>query len=156
MRQARESSRSLHNITVIRGDGIGPEVAEATIRVIEATGVRCNWIEVPTRTSIIHKANDLQLTDSLFLRTVARIAARYTDLDVVDAEVDYCAYNLVSHPEQWDLLLVSKSRRSEPCQSGCAYPLRSNDARLSWWDFRHDKDSGCGNRRHQGGPNAPP
>lgn len=235
----------MHNITVIRGDGIGPEVVEATIRVIEATGVRCNWIEVPIgdkaeeacgdplppwslscirstgallkgpllikkmgrkvvvnyddqtqrlysnvntalrlelgafvnvrpvrsmpgisapvsnldvviireltedvyggyehrigadaaevikittrgasarvaefafeyarrnrrrRVSAIHKANDLQLTDGLFLRTVAEVAARYSDLEFGDAEVDSCAYNLVSHPEQWDLLLMS-------------------------------------------------
>lgn len=37
----------MHTITVIRGDGIGPEVTEATIRVIEATGVPCRWVEVP-------------------------------------------------------------------------------------------------------------
>ena len=235
----------MHNITVIRGDGIGPEVVDATIRVIDATGVRCNWIEVPIgdkaeeacgdplparslsrirstgallkgpllikklgrkvvvnyddqtqrlysnvntalrlelgafvnvrpvrwmpgisapvsnldvviireltedvyggyehrvgadaaeaikittrgasarvaefafeyarrnrrrRVSAIHKANDLQLTDGLFLRTVAEIATRYSDLEFGDAEVDSCAYNLVTHPEQWDLLLMS-------------------------------------------------
>jgi isocitrate dehydrogenase (NAD+) len=33
----------MHKITVIRGDGVGPEVCEATMRVIEATGVRCEW-----------------------------------------------------------------------------------------------------------------
>lgn len=30
-------------ITLIPGDGIGPEVSEATLRVIEATGVVCEW-----------------------------------------------------------------------------------------------------------------
>jgi len=30
-------------VTFIRGDGIGPEVAEATRRVLEATGVRFQW-----------------------------------------------------------------------------------------------------------------
>ena len=33
-------------ITVIEGDGIGPEVAEATVRVLEATGVRIEWERV--------------------------------------------------------------------------------------------------------------
>ena len=32
-----------HRITVIPGDGIGPEIMEATIRVLEATGVDFDW-----------------------------------------------------------------------------------------------------------------
>src|SRR5262245_364703 len=32
-----------HTITLIPGDGIGPEVAEATRRVIESSGVRIEW-----------------------------------------------------------------------------------------------------------------
>ena len=32
-----------HKITLIPGDGIGPEITAATIRVIEATGVDIEW-----------------------------------------------------------------------------------------------------------------
>jgi isocitrate dehydrogenase (NAD+) len=32
-----------HRVTFIPGDGIGPEVAEATRRVLEATGVKFQW-----------------------------------------------------------------------------------------------------------------
>ena len=32
-----------HKITLIPGDGIGPEVSKATIRVLEATGVKFEW-----------------------------------------------------------------------------------------------------------------
>jgi isocitrate dehydrogenase (NAD+) len=32
-----------HSVTLIPGDGIGPEVAEATVRVLEATGVPIVW-----------------------------------------------------------------------------------------------------------------
>ena len=32
-----------HNVTFIPGDGTGPEIAEATRRVLEATGVDFNW-----------------------------------------------------------------------------------------------------------------
>lgn len=32
-----------YNITLIPGDGIGPEITEAALRVIEATGVKINW-----------------------------------------------------------------------------------------------------------------
>ncbi|MBX3465824.1 MAG: isocitrate dehydrogenase (NAD(+)) [Planctomycetes bacterium] len=36
-----------HAVTLIPGDGIGPEVTRATLRVLEATGVRFEWDEVP-------------------------------------------------------------------------------------------------------------
>jgi isocitrate dehydrogenase (NAD+) len=32
-----------HNITLIPGDGVGPEISEATKRVLDATGVAINW-----------------------------------------------------------------------------------------------------------------
>src|SRR5437773_6357768 len=32
-----------HTITLIPGDGIGPEIVAATVRVIEATGVEIDW-----------------------------------------------------------------------------------------------------------------
>ncbi len=36
----------MYTITLIRGDGIGPEISEATLKVIEATGVKIKWEEV--------------------------------------------------------------------------------------------------------------
>ena len=35
-----------HQITLIPGDGVGPEVAEATVRVLSATGVAIEWERV--------------------------------------------------------------------------------------------------------------
>jgi len=35
-----------HRITLIPGDGIGPEVAQSTVRVIEATGAEIEWEQV--------------------------------------------------------------------------------------------------------------
>jgi isocitrate dehydrogenase (NAD+) len=32
-----------HNITLIPGDGIGPEITAATVRILEATGAKFNW-----------------------------------------------------------------------------------------------------------------
>src|SRR6185436_3211304 len=34
-----------HRITLIPGDGIGPEVASAVVRIIEASGVKIEWEE---------------------------------------------------------------------------------------------------------------
>ena len=33
-----------HRIVLLPGDGIGPEVTEATVEVLEATGVAFDWI----------------------------------------------------------------------------------------------------------------
>ena len=32
-----------HRITLIPGDGIGPEVINATVRILEATGIKFEW-----------------------------------------------------------------------------------------------------------------
>jgi isocitrate/isopropylmalate dehydrogenase len=32
-----------HTVTLIPGDGIGPEVTDATVRILEATGVKFEW-----------------------------------------------------------------------------------------------------------------
>lgn len=36
-----------HTVCLIRGDGIGPEVTDATQRVIQAAGVDIDWIDLP-------------------------------------------------------------------------------------------------------------
>ncbi len=42
-----------HLCTLIPGDGIGPEVAQKTIRAVEATGVDIRWQRVELNESII-------------------------------------------------------------------------------------------------------
>ena len=32
-----------HRVTLIPGDGIGPEVMTATVRILEASGVKFEW-----------------------------------------------------------------------------------------------------------------
>ena len=39
-----------HKVTLIPGEGIGPEVASATRRVLEAAGVQIDWEEIAGRT----------------------------------------------------------------------------------------------------------
>jgi len=48
-----------HKITLIPGDGIGPEVAHAAKRCIEATGVKIEWEEVLAGQSAKEKFGDL-------------------------------------------------------------------------------------------------
>jgi isocitrate dehydrogenase len=44
-----------HQITLIPGDGIGPEVTAATRRIMEAAGVRIDWQEVAAGASVFRK-----------------------------------------------------------------------------------------------------
>src|SRR5918995_5197731 len=41
--QVRSSARMGHRVTLIPGDGTGPELTQATRRVLEATGVALDW-----------------------------------------------------------------------------------------------------------------
>src|SRR3989339_145274 len=44
-----------HNVTLILGDGIGPEIAKVTQKVIDATGVKINWEEVEAGIDVMAK-----------------------------------------------------------------------------------------------------
>ncbi len=44
-----------YSVTLIPGDGIGPEVTEATKRVLEATGLVFNWEKVNAGASVLEK-----------------------------------------------------------------------------------------------------
>jgi isocitrate dehydrogenase (NAD+) len=44
-----------YNVTLIPGDGIGPEVAEAARRAVDATGVKIQWNEVELSAAIMEK-----------------------------------------------------------------------------------------------------
>jgi isocitrate dehydrogenase (NAD+) len=64
-----------HNVTLIPGDGTGPEIATATRRVLEATGVQFNWDvqEAGADTAPSHGGNPLPdgVIDSIRRATVA-------------------------------------------------------------------------------------
>jgi isocitrate dehydrogenase (NAD+) len=47
-----------HNVTLIPGDGIGPEIAEASVRVIEATGIRIDWDKVEVTADIMRQTGE--------------------------------------------------------------------------------------------------
>jgi len=48
-----------HTITLIPGDGVGPEVVEATRRVLEATGVEFQWDVISAGASALEKEGSL-------------------------------------------------------------------------------------------------
>ncbi len=53
-----------HQVTLIPGDGIGPEVADATVRAVEATGVPIQWERVELSAKIIEQSGQ-ELPDAV-------------------------------------------------------------------------------------------
>lgn len=47
-----------HKVTLIPGDGIGPEISAAARRVFDALGVRVEWEEMPARAEVESKGGD--------------------------------------------------------------------------------------------------
>ena len=46
-------------VTLIPGDGIGPEVADATVRAVDATGIKIDWRRVELTASIIESSGQV-------------------------------------------------------------------------------------------------
>src|ERR1700728_4694014 len=40
---SEQTIQKAHTVTLIPGDGIGPEVTDAVVKILEATGVKFNW-----------------------------------------------------------------------------------------------------------------
>lgn len=60
----------MYNITLIKGDGIGPEISDAVIRIIEAAGVKINW-DVQTAGADVIETEGVPLPDRV-LESVKR------------------------------------------------------------------------------------
>jgi isocitrate dehydrogenase (NAD+) len=59
-----------HSVTLIPGEGIGPEVAAATRRVLEASGVKFNWEEIAGRTG--NSGDQAQLVNQAAIESVRK------------------------------------------------------------------------------------
>ncbi len=90
-----------------------PDMAQA-IKVITRPGCKrlCDFaFDMATkqgrkRVTAIHKANIMKLADGLFLEEFYKSAAKYPDLVADDIIVDNCCMQLVTRPEQFDVLVT--------------------------------------------------
>lgn len=55
----------------------------------------------------IHKRTVFKLTDGVFMREVRRVAAGYPDVRLDDHQVDTAALHLVTHPQDFDVVLCT-------------------------------------------------
>lgn len=58
------------------------------------------------RVTAVHKANIMKLTDGMFLEVFYKVAEEFPDLKCDDIIVDNCCMQLVTHPEQFDVLVT--------------------------------------------------
>src|SRR5580698_5131617 len=65
-----------HQITLIPGDGIGPEVAEATVRAVDATGVAIEWDRVEAGARALAEQGQLIPDDVFASLEVTRVGLK--------------------------------------------------------------------------------
>jgi len=90
-----------------------PDVAQA-IKVITRPGCarlceygfRLAQRQGRKRVTAVHKANIMKITDGMFLEEFHKVAARYPDLRADEIIVDNCCMQLVTRPEQFDVLVT--------------------------------------------------
>ncbi|XP_044258878.1 isocitrate dehydrogenase [NAD] subunit gamma, mitochondrial-like [Tribolium madens] len=58
------------------------------------------------KVTTVHKANIMKLSDGLFLQTARKVAKDYPDIQHNDIIIDNCCMQLVSKPQQFDVLLT--------------------------------------------------
>ncbi len=64
----------MHNVTLIKGDGIGPEISDAVVEIIKSAGVEINWDIQTAGLDVIEKEGDplpKRVIDSILKNKVA-------------------------------------------------------------------------------------
>ena len=58
------------------------------------------------KVTAVHKANIMKFTDGLFLESIRKVSADYTDIEFDDIIVDNCCMQMVTKPEQFDVVVT--------------------------------------------------
>jgi isocitrate dehydrogenase (NAD+) len=104
-------------IGFIADDLGGPRIREdsgISIKPISVTGTKriVRWAfdyarrEGRKKVTAVHKANIMKFSDGLFLATAREVAEEYDDIEFEDRIVDNLAMQLVSRPEEYDVLVL--------------------------------------------------
>jgi isocitrate dehydrogenase len=67
---------SKHNVVLIKGDGIGPEIADAVVSILESAGAPINWIEKEAGLGVTYRAPSGLPEDTLEAITKYSIALK--------------------------------------------------------------------------------
>jgi isocitrate dehydrogenase (NAD+) len=113
--QGSEEAKRL--IGFIADDLGGPRIREdsgISIKPISVTGTKriVRWAfeyarrEGRKKVTAVHKANIMKFSDGLFLATAREVAEEYDDIEFEDRIVDNLAMQLVSRPDEYDVLVL--------------------------------------------------
>ncbi len=58
------------------------------------------------KVAIVHKANIMKMTDGLFLKVGQQVGQAYPNLNIYDLIIDNCCMQLVTRPEQFDVIVT--------------------------------------------------
>ncbi len=131
---------TVHRITLIRGDGIGPEVTDAVVRILKATGVSIEWDEQVAGVTAIERTGKplpTDLIDSIRKNRVALkgpvttpVAGGFTSVNVgLRKTLDLYAnlrpvWNLPGVPARYnDVNLVIVRENTEDLYSGLEHEV---------------------------------
>ena len=59
-----------------------------------------------SKVTVVHKANIMKMSDGLFLSCCKEVSKDYPDIEFQDMIIDNCAMQMVSKPEQFDVMVM--------------------------------------------------
>jgi isocitrate dehydrogenase (NAD+) len=106
----RENSEDLYKgIEYKVSDGVAQGIKLITAEASERIGRHAfelarKWGR--KKVTAVHKANIMKFTDGLFLESIRKIASDYTDIQLDELIVDNCCMQMVTKPEQFDVIVT--------------------------------------------------
>jgi len=89
------------------------DVAQCLRLITKSGSLRCHRYafemarrEKRKRVTCVHKANIMKITDGLFLESFREVAKDFPDIEATDIIVDNCCMQLVTRPDQFDVLVL--------------------------------------------------
>ncbi|HZA60124.1 MAG TPA: isocitrate/isopropylmalate dehydrogenase family protein [Actinomycetota bacterium] len=112
-----QGSADAKQLIELVADLTGKQIREdsgISIKPISVTGTKriVRWAfeyarrEGRKKVTAIHKANIMKFSDGLFLATAREVAEEYSDIEFEDRIVDNASMQLVSRPEEYDVLVL--------------------------------------------------
>ena len=73
------------------------------------------------KVTIVHKANNLKLTEGMFLDSAMKVSTNYPYIETEDMLIDTAAYNMIKNPSYFDTILTSYTYGDILSNIGAAY-----------------------------------
>src|SRR5438067_876309 len=115
-----EMTGRTHRIAVLPGDGIGPEVVEATLTVLNAIqkvdDVKLELLKGEAGFDVISKygtnlpaktVDIIKITDGIFKQAVLNVSKNYPGVELEDIHVDAATMQFIRRPESFDVVVAT-------------------------------------------------